>query len=361
MERHDGPSRITRSLRGRHPALQWSILLALTLPLVLLLELASLPAAVFLGAMGGAILLALHDGRVTVPKQPYLFSQALIGCLVAHSIGPGIFATLLRQWPAFLLCVVSVIVFSTLLGGLLARWQVLPGSTAVWGSSPGGAAVMTLMSESFGADMRLVAFMQYLRAVFVAALASVVARLWVHDAPVPPPMVWFPAFEALDLAKTLVMAGGVAWLATACRIPAGAMLGPMVVGAVLSATGYLHVTLPPWLMAIAYALLGWSVGLRFSREVVAHAARAFPRVAASILALVALCGLLAWGLHHFIGIDPLTAYLATSPGGADSVAIIAASSHNVDLPFVMALQIGRFLIVLAVGPIIARTVARWVA
>ena len=55
----------------------------------------------------------------------------------------------------------------------------------------------------------------------------------------------------------------------------------------------------------------------------------------------------------------LTAYLATSPGGADSVAIIAASSSHVDVPFVMAMQMARFILVLLVGPALARAVARW--
>ena len=57
------------------------------------------------------------------------------------------------------------------------------------------------------------------------------------------------------------------------------------------------------------------------------------------------------------GVDPLTAYLATSPGGADAVAIIAASA-NVNVPFVMALQTARFMIVLIVGPGVARFIAR---
>ena len=56
----------------------------------------------------------------------------------------------------------------------------------------------------------------------------------------------------------------------------------------------------------------------------------------------------------------MTAYLATSPGGADSVAIIAASSQ-VDLPFVMAMQVARFMLVLLVGPTVAKMVARWAA
>ncbi len=58
------------------------------------------------------------------------------------------------------------------------------------------------------------------------------------------------------------------------------------------------------------------------------------------------------------GIDPLTAYLATSPGGADSVAIIAASSGQVDLSFVMAMQTARLVVVLALGPFIARWLGR---
>ena len=69
------------------------------------------------------------------------------------------------------------------------------------------------------------------------------------------------------------------------------------------------------------------------------------------------CGGLAAMLTHLVGIDPLTAYLATSPGGIDSVAVIAASSQ-VDLSFVMALQAVRLVIVILLGPVIARLVAR---
>ena len=45
-----------------------------------------------------------------------------------------------------------------------------------------------------------------------------------------------------------------------------------------------------------------------------------------------------------------------SSGGADTVAIIAASTR-VDMPFIMAMQMARFLFVLFVGPAIARAVA----
>ncbi|MES2185067.1 MAG: AbrB family transcriptional regulator [Pseudomonadota bacterium] len=358
MERLDGPT--ARTLRGKPQALQWTLLLVLTVSFVSVLELVHLPAALMLGALIAAVVLSVYDGRVRVPRTPYILAQGLIGCLVARAIGPDILVTMLRQWPLFLAFVCAVILFSTVLGGLLAYWKVLPGTTAIWGSSPGGATVMVIMSESFGADIRLVAFMQFLRIAFVAALASAVARIWLPaGAPAPAAVEWFPAFAALPLLQTLAIAVGGAWLGTVFKVPAGAMLVPMFLGILFSGTQLVAITLPPWLMAGCYALVGWTIGLRFTRDVVKHAARAFPRIAASTLALVALCGGLAWLLHRFSGVDPLTAYLATSPGGADSVAIIAASSH-VDMPFVMALQMARFLIVMALGPALARMVARWV-
>ena len=73
------------------------------------------------------------------------------------------------------------------------------------------------------------------------------------------------------------------------RIRAGAVLLPLIVGMVLSNTGVMHIELPPWFLAVSYALLGWSIGLRFTRESVAHCARALPRVLAAILFLIAVC------------------------------------------------------------------------
>ena len=42
----------------------------------------------------------------------------------------------------------------------------------------------------------------------------------------------------------------------------------------------------------------------------------------------------------------------------DSIAIIAASSNNVDLEFVMALQTARLFLVIFIGPVLARMIAR---
>jgi membrane AbrB-like protein len=349
-----------RTLHAAPEPLLWAVLVVASLAVIVPLQIVRLPAALLLGAMAAAIVVAVLEGKLKVPRWPYVIAQGLIGCLVARSIGPSILATMVRQWPLFLAGVCSVLVISTTLGALLARWKVLPGTTAVWGSSPGAATVMVLMSEAFGGDPRLVAYMQFLRVMLVAVAASVVARLWIApgSGAVVVAVNWFPPLAARPVCETLAVAVIGAIVGDLSRIPAGALMLPLIAGISLADTHVIAVTLPPWLMAGAYVLIGWSIGLRFTREIVIHAARALPTIAASTLTLIALCGGLAWLLHVIVGTDPLTAYLATSPGGADSVAIIAASSP-VDVPFVMAMQVSRFVLVLLVGPTLAKTVARW--
>ena len=61
-------------------------------------------------------------------------------------------------------------------------------------------------------------------------------------------------------------------------------------------------------------------------------------------------------LAHYMQIDFLTAYLATSPGGVDSVAVIAAGSHA-DMALIMAMQTLRLFSILLTGPAVARFIS----
>ena len=341
--------------------LQWLLLLGMSAVLSALLLWLAIPAALLLGPILAGIVLTARGGQIDVPNQPFVVAQGLIGVMVAKMLPLSIGGEMAGRWPVFLAGALSVIVASAALGLLLSRMRVLPGSTALWGLSPGGAATMVVMAEAHGADARLVAFMQYMRVVIVAALASVVARLWglnVGHAPVAAHVPWFPPIHWLALVETIGLAVGGALLGTKLRWQGGALLLPLFAGIVLTQLGWLTVELPRWLLSFSYALLGWRIGLRFTRPLLTHVARVFPRVLACTLVLVLFCAGLGVLLVVFLGVEPLTAYLATSPGGADSVAIIAASS-KVDAGFVMAMQMSRFMAVLLLGPVMARAMAAY--
>jgi membrane AbrB-like protein len=161
-----------------------------------------------------------------------------------------------------------------------------------------------------------------------------------------------------NLAAVLLLAALGQQVARLLRLQAWALLGPMLVLSTLHAGGWLNIELPRWLLAAAYALLGWHIGLSFRRDVLLHVWRALPVVAGATLCLIGFCGLLAWCLTRCVHVDMLTAYLATSPGGIDSVVIVAASTPRVDLPFVLALQSVRLVFVIGLAPLLTRQVVR---
>jgi hypothetical protein len=132
----------------------------------------------------------------------------------------------------------------------------------------------------------------------------------------------------------------------------------MIIGAVLQGSGLLVITLPLWLLSLSYLTLGWYIGLGFTRTVLLYALRALPQLLLSTFLLIGLCAVSAWMLTLFLHTDALTAYLATSPGGLDSVTVIAVGS-GADTPFVLAVQTLRLFIVLLTGPQIAKLISHY--
>lgn len=338
---------------------QWLVLFGLTVVLTALLEEISLPGALLIGPMVAAIAAGVGGATVRVPILAFNAAQAIIGCLIAGSIELAIFTAFMTDWPIISFAVISTVAASSFLGWSISRLQILPGTAGVWGSAPGASTAMVLMADAFGADTRLVAFMLYLRVIMVTIAAALVAGLWVDTSAVPrPALIWFPEIIWPAFLSTLAVAAAGSLLGRLMRIPSPYFLGTFVLAIALHLGGLVQFQLPQWLLATSYVAVGWTIGLRFERGVLLHAARALPQIMLSILLLIGFCGGIAWVLANELGVDPLTAYLATSPGGLDSIAIIAAASSNVNLSLVMALQTARFLFVLVVGPPLARMVAR---
>lgn len=344
-------------LRRLKPWQAWAALFLLSLAGGTVLTALHFPAAVLLACMVSGIVLSSGGLTMAVPTPLFALSQGVLGCLMAQSLRPEILHQVVTDWPIFLGATLSIIVASAMLGWLLMRWQTLPGTTAVWGLAPGAASAMVLMAQEYGADVRLVAFMQYLRVVIVTACASLVAHLWApQSASAVADVAWFAVANQGNLSSTLLIAFGGSIVARRLKIPAGPMIAPLILATLLQGMGVLVIELPPVLLGVAYATIGWSIGLRFNAVILQHAFRALPQVLGAIGVLMAVGAIIAYALTRWADFDGLTAYLATSPGGADSVAVIAATTA-VDAGFVMAMQVGRFAMVLVFGPHVSKFVA----
>ena len=218
---------------------QWGVLLVASVALATLLRLTGLPAALMLGPMLAAILVGTNGGTIRINHLAQNAAFAVLGCMIAGTFTSEIVGTVLKEWPLCLGVVTSTVMASGLLGWALGRARVIPGSTAVWGLSPGAASVMMLMAEEFGADGRL-------RRVHAIHGASPVSPLWPRSSPDsvsmrPDPLTTpsgsRPSTGSLSRQHWGLL-GSARCSGTSHASPGGLILGPLVLG--------VHCTHPTW-------------------------------------------------------------------------------------------------------------------
>ena len=299
----------------------------------------------------------------TVPRWGRTASLAVVGGILAATFRPSVRALVAGHWLPVTLVVVGSLFLSLGAGLMLSGLVRIDRKTAALGALPGAASGLLAMSDPLGADARLVALMQYTRVVVVVVTATLAGRLVAGASPQTISAQGLQAAPGgVDLlvqgtlptyAVTVLVAVLGALAGTRLRLPAGALLGPLILGVALAELGVVHLAWPPGVPQVAYLVLGLWVGLLFDGASVKRAGRLFPFVLASAVGLVLACAALGWALAALTGIDGMTAYLATTPGGIESVAIVALGT-GADAPLVLAVQMLRLLAVVFAGSLLGR-------
>jgi len=355
---------MTRGAHAKRTVAGWTVLGIGASLAGSLAQLVDLPAGWLVGPMLVALAVALiWEKHPTVPRWGRVLSHAVVGGVLASAFRPSVIPLISRHWLPVALVVCSTLLLSLGAGLLLSAFIRLDRRTAALGTLPGAASGMLAMSDPLGADARLVALMQYTRVVVVVVSATLVARFGLV-----PGTESLPAsgggLQAAQGGPDLLVQGGPAtyaltalvavlgaWAGTRYRLPAGALLGPLLLGIALEELGVVHLAWPPGVPQAAYLVLGLWVGLLFDGASVKRAGRLLPVVLVSAVGLVVACAALGWALVALTGIDGMTAYLATTPGGIDSVAIVALGS-GADAPLVLAVQMLRLFAVVLAGALL---------
>src|SRR5215207_4748792 len=285
-----------------------------------------LPAGWLVGPMLVALALALvWEKHPSAPRWGRIASLAVVGGVLASAFRPSVLPLIARHWLPVSLVICVTLLLSLGAGLLLSSLVRIDRKTAALGALPGAASGMLAMSDPLGADARLVALMQYTRVVVVVVSATLVGRLGLvpgtssphasshglHTAPGGADILIQSPLTAYALTALIAVIG--AWAGTRFKLPAGALLGPLLLGIALEELGVVHLTWPQGVPQAAYLVLGLWVGLLFDGASVKRAGRLLPVVLVSAVALVLACAALGWVLAAVTGIDGVTAYLATTP------------------------------------------------
>jgi membrane AbrB-like protein len=270
-------------------------------------------------------------------------------------------STLVRlasDWPSVLVVTVGTLLISVAAGRLLALHRDVSPATGAFALVAGGASGIVALARELGADDRVVTIVQYLRVLLVLLAMPVVTTMLFH----PPSGAGTLATGRTRLLPDLVfVAASVALGLLSQRVvhaPATALLGPMLVAVAISASDVLgHVSVPVALENLGYALIGVRVGLRFTRASLRSIARLLPLATLLIGLVIVACGGLGVVLARVTGVEELTAYLATTPGGLFAVLATAADSGS-DVTYVLAVQVIRVFAMLLFAPLLGRIYRR---
>jgi uncharacterized protein len=337
----------------------WVVIIVVGTVASLLFALVKLPSPVLFGSLlaGMAHALVAKD-ELDMPPIVFRVGQALVGAVIGALVQVSTLARIAHNWPSVALVTLGTLVISVAAGRLLAVHRDVSPATGAFALIAGGASGIVALARDLGADDRVVTVVQYLRVLLVLLAMPIVTTLIFH----PPsgagtistgPTRWLP-----DLVFVVLSVGIGLLLQKVVTAPATALLGPMLVAVAISASGVLgQVSVPTALENLGYALIGVRVGLRFTRASLRSIAKLLPLATFMILVVIAACGLLGVLLSAFTGVDELTAYLATTPGGLFAVLATAADSGS-DVTYVLAVQVIRVFAMLLFAPLLGRWLRR---
>ncbi len=340
----------------------WVLLAALTAALTPGLAALRVPSpGLFAGLVVATVLALLGHAPPAVPGAATTAGQAVIGVVIGVLAQPATLAGLARDWVAVLLVGVATLAVSMGAGLLLGLRRGVSPLTGMLALTAGGASGLVAISRDLGGDERVVAVVQYLRVGIVTASMPLVAAIGfgavsgarAGGAPTGVAAPWF-----VDVGFLLVCAGAGLLLARVTHVPAGGLLGPMVVAIALNLAGWSFGATPPELLVeVGYAVIGWQAGVRFTRESLRLVLGVLPPAAGLIAAIVVACAGLGLLLSRVTGATLLEGYLATTPGGVYAV-LATAISAGTNVTFVVAVQVLRVIVMLLVAPALARLVTR---
>jgi uncharacterized protein len=320
-----------------------------------------LPASFLTGPLLVAAIFAVTNRPVVrFPLFIYRLAQSVIGVMLSFTVTGKSLQTIVANWLPIATLVITMLVLTTLIGIGLRRFANLQPGTALLGTLPGGAGEMIAMSDSLGADVRLVTVMQYGRLLAILATISIVGHFagaqggsGQHATALAP----IYRTEPLNYLVSIVIALIGALVGVRFRIPAGTMIIPAILSALAGIIGIPAAPWPPLIMAGAYLILGLQIGGNFDAAVVAQLRRLGWFILLSNLFLLGVSALLAVCLMPLLKIDLLSAYLAATPGGLDSVAAMA-TDLKADAALILAVHSMRLMSVLVIGPYLVQFVAQ---
>ncbi|CAN0512371.1 unnamed protein product, partial [Laminaria digitata] len=316
-----------------------------------------LPLPFLFGPMTFCLFAALAHLPLKGFGQVSVGARTILGVAVGASITPELFDEL----PRMALSIALIPIFIALIGlvgvPFFRRLWGFDAPTAYYAAMPGGLQDMVIFGTEAGANPRALSLIHGTRVLIIVTLAPFILTHFYGAAltnPIGAPATELPPHEL----ALMVVAALVGWKGgEKIKLFGASILGPMIVTAVLSLSGFIHSRPPAEAILLAQFFIGAGIGVQFIGVTWGELTRVVAAGVAYVIVLAVLAAGFA-GLVTAIGLGrPINAFLAFAPGGQAEMTVLAIVT-GADLGYVITHHLTRIVLVIVGAPVVAGIIRR---
>ena len=318
-----------------------------------------LPLPWLLGSMCACTILALLKAPVLPPLRMRPLMIAVLAVMLGSRFAPDIVDRMGDWMLSMALLTLYIAIVAAVTVPYLRRVAGYDRVTAYFAAMPGGMNEMVIIGGEMGGDERKIALVHATRILLVVFMVPFWFQL-MNGIQIGDRSSFGISFIEIPLIDHLLLGICIAvgWpIARKARIPAPHFFGPLILSAGLHLSGYTNSQPPSELVNLAQLVIGASVCARFvgtsSQEVV----RAIGFGIVNTTILLGICGVFAYGLHQFTGIDIPSMVLAYAPGGMPEMSLIGLAL-GLDVAFIVAHHAMRAVLIFIGTPLAFRFLER---
>lgn len=317
-------------------------------------QLLHLPLPWMMGAMTFTTVAAMAGIRIALMLRVRMVFVAVLGIMLGSAFTPQIIDHLQFWAISFLWLGLYVVVTTFVVRLYYTRVAGYDPVTAYFAAAPGGLSEMIMAGSAFGGDEARISLAHGARILVAVFVLSFGYRWFGGYAPPAGGIIASTApIDWLDV-LWLLGAGIVGFFgARMLRLPAYALVGPMIVSAALHVLGITASKPPAELVAVAQIVVGSMIGARFTGLPLRLVLRGI------LLAMGATCLLLLVAVGFGLVVEATaempfgSALLAFAPGGLAEMSLIAFAL-GVDAAYVSSHHVVRIFMIVVAAPLVFR-------
>ncbi len=317
----------------------------------------ALPLPFLFGPMALCLVAALLHLPLKGFGQVSVGARTILGVAVGASITPDLFSQLPKMMTSIALIPVFILVIGLVGVPFFRKVWGFDAPTAYYAAMPGGLQDMVIFGAEAGGDPRALSLIHATRVLIIVTLAPFFLTHFFGATlsnPIGMPAVEIPLKEIVYM----VAAALIGWKGgERLGLFGASILGPLIVTAALSLSGFIHIRPPREAILFAQFFIGIGIGVHF----VGVTWPELRRVVAAGVAYVVLLAVLATGFTLIVtrqGLGhPVEAFLAFAPGGQAEMTVLAIVT-GADLGFVITHHLVRIVLVIVGAPLVAGLIQR---